>query len=282
MANSIQKNVRTILSVLYNEPTDHLGHATVNGKRLQELTQLTPPEINHAVTVLEDMGYVDWMRFLGTAPFTFGFVEINPRGRYEFERMKKEETVQATSTPQMILPRSPVGSPYGFRDEDWEIVSERKREQRLYVVFGFKFESTYYDTEKLKLNVENMFKVALEEYKKLPTAISVDLVFEPLSAGYGEHLFNKIARDIISADIAVFDTSDQNPNVMLEMGVALTWGIRVLPIREKDSPAVPSDISGQTWARYEGSGRVFVEPPDHIKKLSTMIEGAVRKKGVSQ
>jgi hypothetical protein len=47
---------------------------------------------------------------------------------------------------------------------------------------------------------------------------------------YGEYLFNEIARDIISADIAVFDTSGLTPNVMLEMGVALTSGTRVPPI----------------------------------------------------
>ena len=52
----------------------------------------------------------------------------------------------------------------------------------------------------------------------------VQLDFQSLAAGYGGHLFNKIARDIIGADIAVFETSNLNPNVMLEMGVALTWG----------------------------------------------------------
>src|SRR2546425_1188080 len=79
-------------------------------------------------------------------------------------------------------------------------------------------------------------------------------LFEPLAAGYGEHLFNEIARDVISADIAVFDTSDLNPNVMIEMGVALTWGVRVLLIKEKNCPKPPSDISGQTWADYEENG----------------------------
>jgi hypothetical protein len=51
-------------------------------------------------------------------------------------------------------------------------------------------------------------------------------------------------------DIAVFDVSDLNPNVMIEIGVALTWGIRMLLIRENGSPTPPSDISGQTWAKY--------------------------------
>ena len=72
-----------------------------------------------------------------------------------------------------------------------------------------------------------------------------------LRAGYGEHLFNEIARDVISADIAVFETST-NSNVMIEMGVALTWGRRVLPIKKKGA-RIPSDISGQTSADYDSN-----------------------------
>lgn len=103
-------------------------------------------------------------------------------------------------------------------------------------------------------------------------------MFQPLAAGYGEHLFNEIARDIISADIGVFETSDLNPNVMLEMGVALTWGVRVLPIKVQGKDRPPSDISGQTWADYLDSGSTFVDP-EHETKLVRMIERAIRKKG---
>ena len=108
--------------------------------------------------------------------------------------------------------------------------------------------------------------------------IQVSLHFQPLAAGYGEHLFNEIARDIISADIAVFDTSDQNPNVMIEMGVALTWDVRVLPIKAEGCEKPPSDISGQTWADYRDSGREWVDP-NHQRKLFRMVERAARKKG---
>ena len=67
-------------------------------------------------------------------------------------------------------------------------------------------------------------------------------------------------------------------NVMLEMGVALTWGVRVLPIKLEGKPKPPSDISGQTWADYHSSGENFIDP-DHEEKLVAMIERAVRKKG---
>ena len=98
-----------------------------------------------------------------------------------------------------------------------------------------------------------------------------------MSAGYGEHLFNEIAQDIISSDICVFDAPDLNPNVMIEIGVALTWGIRTLIIREKDWKESPTDISGKTWAAYTDSGRIFNDE-DHEEKLISLLEFAILKK----
>ncbi len=63
--------------------------------------------------------------------------------------------------------------------------------------------------------------------------------------------------------------------------MALTWGIRVLPIKMKDCPRPPSDISGQTWADYEDSAQFFVDP-DHSKKMVRMVERAARKKQKSK
>lgn len=65
---------------------------------------------------------------------------------------------------------------------------------------------------------------------------------------------------------------------MLEMGVALTWGVRALPIKAEGRPSPPSDVSGQTWVDYRDSALAFVDP-DHHSKLLHMVERAVRKKG---
>jgi hypothetical protein len=123
-----------------------------------------------------------------------------------------------------------------------------------------------------------MFRTAVNQYNQTPGSLVTNLNFRPLAAGYGEHLFNEIARDIIASDIAVFETSDLNPNVMVELGVALTWGVRVLPIKAHGQPRPPSDISGQTWADYQNNGLTF-DDPEHAGKLIRMVERAVRKKG---
>lgn len=174
--------------------------------------------------------------------------------------------------------RFPIGSPFGFTNEDWHTVEERAvSEAIIYVVLGYQFKSDYYDSDKLKMNIEEMFAAAINEYNNRQGHPAGKISFRPLAAGYGEHLFNEIARDIISSDIAVFETSDFNSNVMIEMGVALTWGVQVLPIKLQERPKPPSDISGQTWADYVESASRFVDF-EHNAKLIRMIERVIRKK----
>lgn len=283
MAKTVEENAAIVLETLYTESLKTSSQFEIDGKRIQALTNLTPQEINDAVSILIDATYVEWLQEMGTNPYDFSCAWITPRGKLEHERAKKEfEQSSSTTKPKIYEPLTPVGSPYGFKEEDWETVTEKKsRANVLSVVFGYQFKSDKYDASILKENVGNSFKSAVEKYNSLKNAIPVDLNFRPLAAGYGEHLFNEICRDIISADIAVFDTSDLNPNVMLEMGVALTWGIRVLPIKMKDCPKPPSDISGQTWADYENNGQGFVEP-DHAEKMLRMVERSAKKKQKSK
>jgi hypothetical protein len=273
-----------------NDP--NRGHYAFSSRELPALTGMEPQRLNDAVQVLEDQGFAEVLRYLGTHPFEFGQVELTPRGRLEAERIdaaNQELSLTAHQAEDMEGPRRdagaqiatspiPVGSPYGFTDEDWEAVSlDKSAAGRLIVVFGYQWQSERYDSKQLANNLQAMFAGAVDSLRGgSPAAVELD--FRPLRAGYGEHLFNKIARDIIGSDVAIFDTSDQNPNVMIEMGVALTWGVRVLPIRETNSPELPSDISGQTWATYSNSGTSWVDP-DHERKLYEMTRLALRKKG---
>jgi len=289
METEIDRDARVILALLAARPRDQF----VPAKEIADETNLSPDRVNDAVALLVESGYAEWIQVMGTAPFDFGDVYITPRGRYEQQRRSAAEskgkpqpavppgaTMPVNQTLQ-ALPPTPVGSPYGFTDEDWETVSRHKaRADRLYVVFGHQFESEAYDTATLRQNIEKMFEGAVQRFNESSRGrghVPVKLKFNVLAAGYGEHLFNQIARGIIGADIAVFDTSDLNANVMLEMGVALTWGVRVLPIKAQGKPVPPSDVSGQTWVDYQESGAEFVDP-DHAAKLVAMIERALRKK----
>lgn len=259
----------------------------IDGPTLQQITGLPINDINDAFWLLKNSGYVDSVQYLETRDYNFTSMWITSLGRYEAERISgvlaepiKVATKQRPTQDQRIfIPPAPVGSPYGFTDEDWEFIARQKSDDgKLIVVMGYQFQSPHYDQALLQSNVKAMFQEAVDRYNGSAGALRAELTFRPLAAGYGEHLFNEIARDIIASDIAVFDTSDLNPNVMLELGVALTWGVRVLPIRLHSQPPPPSDISGQTWAQYKSSAAEFLDP-DHPDKLVRMVERAVRKKG---
>lgn len=145
--------------------------------------------------------------------------------------------------------------------------------QNLYVVLGMQFNSNYYVTNKIISNLNLLFLSATKNYneRNLDRGHEIKLHFEPLAAGLGGHLFNGIVRNIIAADIAIFETSDQNPNVMIEMGIALTWGVKVIPLKKKGCPRLPSDISGQTWIEYLSSASKIIDG-QFIKKLGDMID----------
>jgi len=275
--NPINKNMNLILHALGKRKR---RDAYFTGIELAEQTNLQPDEINDAIDLLADHRLVEVLEALGTAPYHFQFVTITSRGLFELERIDKAAIESKEEEKRLsVPPRIPIGSPYGFTPEDWEIVTERKsKRDELRVVFGCQFKSKNYDTTLLNSNVQSNFQRAINEFNKKSNVTKVTLHFQQLVAGYGEHVFNEIAREIISADIAVFDTSDLNPNVMVEMGVALTWGVRVLPIKKEGCPKPPSDISGQTWTDYRNSAAEFVDP-SHDAKILAMIDRASRIKG---
>ncbi len=240
-----------------------------------------------AMSYLEDIGAISHHKFLEGKSIGM----LTSRGKFIYHDMMEKEkqasaaansTEQATSAQLPERPINPVGSPYGFEDEDWEYVAvHQKEKEKLSIVLGLQFESKFYNTSELEENFKNHFLKALSSFNQSEKKSSAALEFKKLQAGYGEHLFNKIARDILAADITVFEASDLNPNVMIELGVALTWGKRVLPIREKTSQMLPSDISGQTWLSYEDSGKKILDQ-GFEEKLVEMIRRAMMKKWAKQ
>jgi hypothetical protein len=297
----MDSNAFKVLDALASVDRDEMGYAEIDGHTISDVTELTPADINDAVTLLVQAGLAEWSQLLGTAPYEFATVTITPRGRYQHENPQTFVAIPETAPSQplevigsdsansisnyqvfsvpTLLPPSPVGSPYGFQDADWETVTSRKSDRgTLFVVLGYQFKSRHFDASILEANLGKWFNEAVARYNALPGVVPCALDFRSLAAGYGEHLFNEIARDIISSDIALFETSDMNANVMVEMGVALTWGVRVLPVKRKGRPKPPSDISGQTWADYEENGKTFTDAA-HIDKLVRMVERAIRKKG---
>jgi len=284
LPTEIEENQDKILEYLYAKDVE--GKESIHGDDILKATGLKPVQINDAIELLHNSGLVDWLVTFGTAPYNFYSVQITAQGKYEYQRRKEVQFAQTQSEISGLMqllkrarPPLPIGSPFGFTEADWEIVARKKAKKNvLQVALGCKFDSSSYNTEMLKKNVENMFKAAVQRFNKENRGKTIKLGFVSLHAGYGEHVFNEIARDIISSDIAVFETSDLTPNVFIEVGVALTWGPRVFLIKKKERQRPPSDISGQTYADYLNDAKTFVDP-EHEEKLYRMVERAIRKKG---
>ncbi len=229
VAKTIEQTATEILLLLAKIRSSPDVPDKIDGESLRKITGLSVNDINDAYWLLKNSGYVDSVQYLETRDYNFTEVWITSLGRYESERVSAiladPIKIDARESPasRISLPPAPVGSPYGFTDEDWEFIARQKSaESQLVVVMGYQFSSAHYDSRLLQHNVQLMFEGAVARYNASAGAMQAELSFRSLAAGYGEHLFNEIARDIIAADIAVFDTSDLNPNVMLELGVALT------------------------------------------------------------
>ena len=271
--NPLEGNMQKVLAAMVEKSE----HQNFSGGLLQELTGLTSQEINDAIDLLSENDAVEVLRFLGTAPYHFGVVSVTARGRYLYHESQNPVIQPGHDRLGLSRPLNPVGSPFGFNEEDWETVAIRKADTaKLYIVVGLQFVSTCYNTCVLLDNIKQKFQQALDEYNR-ENLDEATLDFCQLGAGYGEHVFNRITRDIIGADIAIFDTSDKNSNVMIEMGVALTWGIRVMPIREENASELPSDISGQTWIKYRDSMATVLDD-QFDRRIVELVKRAIRKK----
>lgn len=269
--NNIEASAQSVLIDLAGNNIESIWN-----KDLAERSKLEPQILNDSISYLKDIGAISTDNFLGTHPYTFGIVNVLPRGRYIYNEIIDEQKRTRDENAMPKRQTNPVGSPYGFTEDDWEYVELKRRQANIiYIIFGYQFESRYYDTSRLIQNIKSKIESINAKINNTSTQ-KIEVVFKSLSAGYGEHLFNSIAREIISADIAIFETSDGNPNVMIELGVALTWGIKVLPIRNKVSMKPPSDISGQTWVEYTESGTEFCDPEFDVK-LEVLMNRIIRK-----
>lgn len=72
-----------------NEPESQRGHCSFENKHIQELTGFDLPQLHDVIELMEQSGYIEVERYLGTHPYDFGSVSLTARGRLEAEKVKK-------------------------------------------------------------------------------------------------------------------------------------------------------------------------------------------------
>ena len=196
MATQIETDASTVLQHLAQAPRDEF----VDGAQISAATGLSPDRINDAVALLVDSGNAEWNQMFGTAPYDFGDAIITPRGRYEAQRLSAAQQEVTEPVPAIAQsarapivqarPPAPVGSPYGFTDEDWESAAQRKgHRDRLYVVFGHQSTSDCFDSDALHQNCKKMFVTAVARYNERHQNDLLALKFRALAAGYARVSF---------------------------------------------------------------------------------------------
>jgi len=100
MMDNIQNNLGVVLETLYNMP-----RGLIDANDLQEKTELSIDELNDACNILENNGYVELLRALGTYPFDFGVIELTSSGRFEYERAFNEaaKKQKEEASPEIIV-----------------------------------------------------------------------------------------------------------------------------------------------------------------------------------
>jgi len=247
---------------------------------LQRRSGLSPPAVSDALDYLDDLGAIRAVR--RNEGFGFRAAWLQPRGQFLYRAIRAQQDAAGGDGREALLPErppNPVGSPHGFTADDWEAVALRKDDpQTLYVLLGLQFVSSHYDPRALTRHVRSHFEEAVRRYNERHPDATIAVHFERMLAGLGTHGFSRIARDILRADVAVFETSDWNPNVMLEMGVALTWGVAVVPLRRAAARPIPSDVSGQAYVLHERSAALILSET-FGNQLLELIERVMQTKG---
>ena len=87
----IEETISKVFKALAEAPRDTSGAAWMTGNQLQEVTNLSPMEINDAASILGQQGYVEVGETYGVAPFDFNVLTLNAEGRLEFERRRSQE-----------------------------------------------------------------------------------------------------------------------------------------------------------------------------------------------
>ncbi len=72
-----------------------------------------------------------------------------------------------------------------------------------------------------------------------------------------KQLYDKFEKAIKKSDVFVADVSNSNPNVMIELGIAIQLNKNIIILTSKDTSTLPFDISGYQVDKYSNKDDVL-------------------------
>lgn len=133
-----------------------------------------------------------------------------------------------------------------------------QREIKVFV--GFQIKSKYHD----RIEIETCFRALASRISNdYNVALRITYgIFLP-----GKILWDEVRNAIRECDIALFDVSENNPNVMIELGLAYGFRKRVFMLKCKESAAeypLPSDLAAAIYVQYKKNA--FADTTGEVEK----------------
>jgi hypothetical protein len=123
--------------------------------------------------------------------------------------------------------------------------------KRIKVFAGYQFKSNYFKRSKLDEALSWAAQTVSNDFSTENYIIEVQ--YEPVDITPGSILINELKSLIISSDICVFEVSDLNQNVFIELGIALGNNKPTIMLRNTsvgEDNRLPSDLSGIVYHKY--------------------------------
>lgn len=121
-----------------------------------------------------------------------------------------------------------------------------KRSINIFV--GYQIVSSFHKTSDMKTKMAKGIRNLVSKKSGLSLEFKFGDKFAP-----GDFLFHQVQAAIHQCEIAIFDISENNPNVMIEIGMALGAQKRIVVLKNRLSKQkfnVPSDISAFVYVEY--------------------------------
>ena len=107
---------------------------------------------------------------------------------------------------------------------------------------------------------------------------NVELIAYPIMTGEGRsiNITSDIYKKIENCSVFLADTTEANPNVMYELGIAYNQKKPIIMVRdEKEERKVPSDIISEYYYSFDGMSQLEDLFVKHIRKIMETDYGIV-------
>jgi len=130
------------------------------------------------------------------------------------------------------------------------------------VFVGYQIDSEYHDHKSIRSLIDKLYTELREE-----NDINIEVtygVFEP-----GSNIWKEVQENITESQVAIFDISENNPDVLVEVGLAHGMDAHVIMLKNKDAEDEherPSDLLPLTYQSYSPDELDSSEVVENIKK----------------